>query len=333
MSLILREAGVHPDSTHHVVASLIQASLRGVDSHGINLFPHYCRELEAGRINKKPCFQIQQTAVSTVVMDADHAFGYHAGAVAMDKAVESAKKTGVAAVSVKNSSHFGSAAYFGLRAAEKDCLGFVFTNADALVKAHGSREAFWGTNPICFTAPMAGEPPFCLDMSTSAVSWNKIQNFRQNGLLIPAGWAFDENGNNVTDPNRARMLNPIGEYKGFGLAAMVDILCALLADGPLSKDILPMYTLPLSSKRCISHFFMAMDISKFIDPDKFKQRLREMAQRIRTLTPLDPASEVKVAGDPEKRTCGVRRTKGIPLNEVQLNEFLSLSPRFKDALQ
>lgn len=333
MVLILREKGVNPESTYHVVSSLIQASLRGVDSHGIILFPHYCRELQAGRINKDPCFQIKQTAVSTAVMDANHAFGYHAGAVAMDKAVESAENTGIAAVSVKNSSHFGAAAYFGLRAAEKDCLGFVFTNADALVKAHGSKEAFFGTNPICFTAPMAGEGPFCLDMSTSVVSWNKIQNFHQNDQSIPLGWAFDESGNNVTNPSKAKTLNPIGEYKGFGLGAMIDILCALLADGPLSKDILPMYTSSLSSKRCINHFFMAIDISKFTELHYFKQRLREMGQRIRNLEPLDSNSEVKMAGDPEKKTYRDRFLQGIPLNETQFNEFLSLSTRFRDAVK
>ena len=238
MILILKDKGVNQDSIHHVVSSLIDTSLRGVDSHGINLFPHYCRELDAGRINKNPHFQINQTAVSTASMNADHGFGYHAGVVAMDKAIELAKNTGMGAVSVKDSSHFGAAAYFGLRAAEKDCLGFAFTNADDLVKAHGGKESFFGTNPICFTAPMNSEEPFCLDMSTSVVSWNKIQNYRQSNESIPLGWAFDENGCEVTDPHKAKTLNPIGGYKGFGLGAMVDILCALLADGPLGLNTL-----------------------------------------------------------------------------------------------
>lgn len=333
MTSILKEKDVDQESTHHVVASLIQTSLRGVDSHGTNLFPHYCRELDAGRINKHPQFKIKQSAPSTAVMDADHGFGYHAGAVAMDKAVEFAKNTGVGAISVKNSSHFGAAAYFGLRAAEKDCLGLAFTNADALVKAYGSKESFFGTNPICFTAPMAGEEPFCLDMSTSVVSWNKVQNFRRDNQSMPLGWAFDESGGSTTDPKKAKTLNPVGEYKGFGLGAMIDILCALLAEGPFSKDILPMYAEPLSTKRRINHFLMAIDISKFTEIRHFKQRLKEMARRIRSLAPLDPNSQVKMAGDPEKEIYKIRLAQGIPLSEAKLKEFLSLSSRFKEAIK
>ncbi len=158
MAAELAKRHIDPESNQHVVASLVQTSLRGVDSHGINLFPHYCRAAEAGRINSRPHISISRTGPSTAVMDADH---------------------------VRNSTHFGAAAYFGLIAAERDCLGFAFTNADALVKAFGAKEAFFGTNPICFTAPLQNESPFCLDMATSLVSWNKINNYRREN----SAWA------------------------------------------------------------------------------------------------------------------------------------------------
>ena len=172
---------VDPVSIDHVVGSLVQTSLRGVDSHGINLFPHYCRAVESGRINGRPNPRIDQTAASTSIVDADNAFGHHAGALAIDHARERAAETGIAAAAVRNSSHFGAAAYFALRAAEHNCIGFAFTNADALVKAHNSAEPFFVTNPICCCAPMADEGPFSLDMATSLANWNKVNDARRAG--------------------------------------------------------------------------------------------------------------------------------------------------------
>jgi ureidoglycolate dehydrogenase (NAD+) len=322
--------GVCAESAQHVAASLAQTSLRGVDSHGIQLFPHYCRAVDAGRISKNPRFSFADTSPTTAILDADDAFGHHAGIVAIDRAVALAKTSGMGAVPVKNSSHFGAAAYFGLRAAANGCIGLAFTNADALIKAHGSKEAFTGTNPICFTAPIDGEEPFCLDMATSLVSWNKVVNHRRTGQPIPENWACDAEGQPVTDPNAARSLQPAGLYKGFGLSLVVDVLCALLSGGPTSKDLLPMYQ-KIETRRKISHFFMALDISRFSAPADFGRRMRDLVQRARTLPPLDAQVAVMVPGDPEKKTFKERTEAGLPIDDVKFAEFVGLSARFQEA--
>ncbi|MCX6291574.1 MAG: Ldh family oxidoreductase [Bacteroidetes bacterium] len=327
MKAVLKSKGVNDASLDHCVDSLIQTSLRGVDSHGIHLFPHYCRAVDGGRINKNPNFKITSTAASASMMNADHGFGHHAGAVAIDDAIEKAKKTGMSAIGVIDSSHFGAAAYFALRAADQDCIGWSFTNADALVKAHSSKEAFFGTNPICFTAPMEKEGPFCLDMATSTVSWNKIKNYRVANKNIPEEWAFDISGNSVTNPHDARSLRPSGDYKGFGLGMMVDILCAVLTGGIISKDLLPMFNSPIEEPRKISHFFMVMDISKFTDVKSFKKNLQDMADRIRML-PKVTEEEVMVAGDPEKKKYAKRITDGIPVDETIWKEFVAIDAAF-----
>ena len=226
----LHKREVSPGAVKNVVECLIQTSLRGVDSHGINLFPHYCKAVDAGRINSSPHITITAISDSTAILDADHTFGHHAGAIAMSEAIRISKKSGIGAVSVKNSTHFAAAAYYGLMAADNDCIGFAFTNADSLVKAANAKEAFFGTNPICFTAPLNTEGPLCLDMATSLVSWNKIVNFRREEKTIPSNWAFNQHGLPISDPHKAVSLNPAGEYKGFGLGMMVDILCALLSN-------------------------------------------------------------------------------------------------------
>src|SRR5262245_18696986 len=116
---ILAAANVDEDNAKHVIDGLIQTSLRGVDSHGIRLFPHYVRAVKAGRVNARPKMKFTKTGESAGRLDADHAFGHAAGALAMEHAIALAKKSGVGAVAVFNSTHFGAAAYYGLMAAEK----------------------------------------------------------------------------------------------------------------------------------------------------------------------------------------------------------------------
>ncbi len=320
--------GAVPEAAMHVAAAMVQTSLRGVDSHGINLFPHYHRALGAGRIHKAPKIAVIRQSASAAVVDADHAFGHHAGAVAIDLAIAMAKKTGIAAVSVKNSSHFGAAAYFSLRAAQENCLGFSFTNADALVQSYGSPEVFLGTNPICFTAPLKNEGPLCLDMATSIVSWNKIKDHRRHGESIPDDWACAKDGSAVTDPHLAACLRPMGGYKGYGLGIMVDILCGVLTNSLVSKDILPMYRSPLEKPRHISHFFMALDIRHFCDVEAFKAQLQDTVDRLRKQSPLVGGQEVMAPGDPEKKSYQRRIVEGIPVDKEVYEDYLAISKDF-----
>lgn len=319
--------GVDPAAVEHVCRALLSTSLRGTDSHGINLYPHYCRVVDSGRINKMPRFSLRGDRPAALVLDADHGFGHHAGRAAMDEAVARARIHGIAAVAVANSSHFAAAAYYALAAAEQGLIGLSFTNADALVKAAGGTRPYFGTNPICLAAPMAGEGPFCLDMATSQVSWNKILNRRRTGQPLEPGWAFDGDGAPTADAQAARSLAPSGDYKGFGLGMMVEMLCGLLADGPVATELLAMYQ-DLPARRSISHFFMAIDIAGFVDPARFAERLAGMAAAIRAMPALDPAQPVQVPGDPEKRSHAHRLGAGIPMDPAKFDEFLAVSPAF-----
>jgi len=327
----LSRRGVHPDSTMHVVRALVETSLRGVDSHGIILFPHYCRAVDGGRINKTPNMKALSQHASIALLDADHAFGHHAGSAAIEIARQMADQTGIGAVCVKNSTHFGAAAYFGLQVSRKGYMAFTFTNADSLVKAYGSDRAFFGTNPICFTVPMRDEDPFCLDMATSQVSWNKIKIYRMKKESVPEDWGFGPDGRPTSDPDAVKSLNPIGLYKGYGLGIMVEILCSLLASGPIALQVIPMFT-RINEKRSISHFFMVLDIRKFRLMESFLEDLQNMVEQVRNLPTLKGVSSVMIPGDPEKQVFKERSLRGIPIDEKTYEDFLQLSHDFSGAL-
>ena len=127
--------------------------------------------------------------------------------------------------------------------------------------------------PFRFVLQFLNEDPFYLDMATTTVSWNKILSHLAAGENLDYGWAVDENGKETLDPKMARALFPIGDYKGFGLSMMVEILCSLLTSMPYGKNITSMYKAPIDLPRLLGHFFMAINIESFTEKDLFKKRL------------------------------------------------------------
>lgn len=306
-----------------VIDNLVETSLRGVDSHGIRLIPHYVRALQIGRINKKPKFSFRKTSVTTAIFNADHGFGINAGIQAMSLAIDLAKEGGMGSVAVKNSTHFGAAAIYSLMAAKKNMIGLSFTNTDSLVLPFGAKYPYLGTNPICFAAPVAEESPFCLDMATSKIAWNKVLAHRRTNTPLDTYNVVDKEGNSCTDPHLASALLPLGEYKGYGLALMIEILCSMLTGMPYGKHIKKMYPLT-KEKRQISHFFLAIDIKKFQKIHDFKFSLKNMLEEIRSIPVAEEFKNVLVPGDPEKLSYSQRLKEGIPITEEVYEGVLSI---------
>lgn len=326
---VLLKAGVHEGTAGYVTEGLVQTSLRGVDSHGIRLFPHYLEGIKGGRINPKPNYKFTRTSSSTGLLDADHTFGHAAGIEAAKRAVELANEAGTGHIAVYNSTHFGAAAYYALEIAKHDMIGMSFTNTDALIKTYAGKRPFLGNNPICFAAPCNGEEPFCLDMATSVVTFNKIKQLRDEELPAPNGAGASSKGIETTNPNEITMLLPIGGYKGYGLSLMIEILCSMLTGMPYGPHISKMFEAPMHKKRFLGHFIGAMRIDCFQDKDIFKNRLSTMIQELRNEPSLDKNIAVQVAGDPEKKNCLERTKKGIPLKENTLETFLEIGEEFR----
>jgi LDH2 family malate/lactate/ureidoglycolate dehydrogenase len=317
----LTTAGVDDNVADSTARGLWKASIRGVDSHGIRLLPHYLAELAGGRINPDPDFEFERTAQSIGLFDADHTYGIAAGKRAMEHAIELAEEAGTGHVSVRNSSHCGSMAYFGLMAAEEDMLGYATTHGTANTKTPGSNRPFFGNNPICVTAPMRDEEPFCFDAAVTPISFNKVKQHRETDEPLPEGAAANKEGRETLDPHEATQLQYIGDYKGFGLAMSNDILNGLLSGMPVGQNISSMFGDPLSERRRLGHYYSAIRIDAFEDPAEFKRRLQELAEDVRSEPRADEDVPVQVPGDPEKRTQKKRSKEGIPVPQHDIERF------------
>lgn len=321
---LLEETGLISEHARLTAEAICTASLRGTDSHGIRLLPHYLEAIHVGRIDPKVEFQFSKTSPSTGVLDAHHGMAHAAVATAMDHAIALAEEAGTGFVSVKNSNHCGAMAYYGLRAAECDMIGLAFTNATAKLKVFNARETFFGINPTCITAPMEGEEPFCYDAAPTVMSNNEIKLYKEREEKLPEGVAADENGEMTTDPALSRMLLPLGGdiagYKGYGMAMVVDILCSLLSGMPNGKDVSTMYPADggaLEEKRFLAQFVGAIRIDVFQDVQVFKQRMKETADQVRQLTMQSNEGNriVMIPGDPEKKASAYRLREGIELSK------------------
>ena len=328
---ILIAWGVPDEPASQAAEALTDTDLHGVDSHGIGLIPAYDQRRGQGRINADAKPRIEREKAAVAIIDADKSLGHPVSIMAMNLACTKAKETGVALVGVRNSNHFGAAGYYSRLAAKQGMIGMAMTHAPgaAIVPTFG-RDAVLGTNPISLTAPAKKNKPFSLDMATSTVALNKVRNYSRRGYPIPLGWAMDHEGKPTTDGKvgyEARRVAPVGGsrelggHKGYGLAMMVEILCAVLMGAWAEPGEADAEGRPVKSDTQTGHFFLAIDPKHFRDDEAFNEDLDRMIDMLHATPPVDPEKPVLVAGDPEWATYEERSRDGVPLPETLIDEL------------
>jgi len=331
MSEALRRRGLSEEHTRYVVDGLLEASLRGVDTHGVRLFPTYLAELDGGRSRARPVLAWSGDRPAVRTLDAGGALGLVAGRVACGEAVRLAREHGVGAVSVRDSNHFGAASVYTLAMAREGALGLAFTNSDALVAPfHGVRPLF-GTNPVSMAVRGLGEDLFCADLATSQVSYSKVKHYRSQGLPLEPGWAVAADGGDAAEASETAQaagevaaLKPLGGHKGHCLNMMVEILCALLAGMPLDHELSHLYVEPYDEPRRVGHFFLALDVAAFLAPESFRSSLSRLMGEVRQ-QPAVAGEQVVVPGDLETASAAARRASGIPLTDDEAAFFARLA--------
>jgi ureidoglycolate dehydrogenase (NAD+) len=324
---LLTKIGLDKYSVDAVTTGLCETSLRGVDSHGVRLLPHYVKSSLSGRKNPKPKYNISKTFPSIAHLDADNAFGHAAGMKSIEIAIEMAQVQGVGIVAVSNSSHPGAMASMALKAARKGFIALAFTHADALVRSHNGTRPYFGTNPICIAVPREEKEPYCLDMASSIVSWNKVLLKKNSKTELIQGIAADSNGNLTTDPDEATCLVPAGEYKGYGIASMVDIFCGIYTGMQFGRAIPSMYKSPMDKTRHLGQFYMVFRVDGVVKKSDFLSTMQAMSDEVRAEPAVD-GEQVMMPGDPEVNTSKIRMKEGIPLDEATLDSFFRLSNEY-----
>jgi len=304
---------------------LVRADLRGIESHGVARLSRYIRRLKLNQMRAAAKLTVVKETPSTLLVDGENSLGQVVSYRVMEKCIAKAQSNGTCLATVKNSNHFGIAGYYAMMASDKNMMGISSTNAWPLVVPTFGREPLLGTNPISVAVPVARQPPFVLDMATSVVPIGKIEVYNRRGEPVPLGMAVDGKGRPTTSAKdilravydlKKGGLMPLGGleetagYKGYGLAVLVDILCAILSGASYGPNVgNPQDPKPSD----IGHFFGAVDIESFRPLNEFKEYMGKMTDSLRNSEKAEGQSRIYLAGEKEHEMEEERRKNGIPL--------------------
>lgn len=331
---VLAAAGADRETAQAATRAMLHGSRLGIDSHGVRLLDHYVTALEGGRVNPRPRMAWHGAFGAVAALDADHGHGALAAYRAMEHAADLAGRHGIAAVGIRNSSHFGPAGAYALAAVEAGCIGLAFCNADSFVRLHDGAQRFHGTNPIACAVPVPGGKPWLLDMATSAIPYNRVQLYKSLGRRLPQRVASDGAGEDTEDPAAVEMLAPLGAdfgFKGAGLAGLVEIFSAVLTGMKLSFDILPMSGPDFGTPREMGALVIALKPDAFASAETVAEAMQRYLLTVRT-SPPRAGGRVMAPGDREWAEAARREAAGVPLDPATAEAFARLGARFGIAL-
>ncbi|UCH57789.1 MAG: Ldh family oxidoreductase [Candidatus Bathyarchaeota archaeon] len=319
---IFSAQGLSREKAEFIAETLVEASLTGHDSHGVFYIPRYSERIREGHIDPKAEPKIVKETASTALLDGRWAPGQITALKVVETAVEKAMKNAVSAVGAFNCNHIGRVGYYTNWAAEKGVVAMMFVNVGhpAVTVFNGTGKVF-GTNPFSAAVPTGEVRPFLIDYATSVVAEGKITIARSKAEKIPTHWTRDRDGKVTDDPwaiKQGGWLLPFGEYKGYCLQLLNELLGAILTGSRTGLD--PKKEPPSTN----GVFAIALDPDAFIRLNDFKLQTDEILRQVRRVPP-EPGKRVLYPGEPEWETKDRRLSEGIPLPEETWSSILELA--------
>jgi (2R)-3-sulfolactate dehydrogenase (NADP+) len=277
----LIRAGTRPENAELVANALIRAELDGLPSHGVMRVPYYAEQVRRGRVDGWAVPRVTRAAPSVIRVDARHGFAYPAIAAGLQAVVDAVAQTGVGVVTIGRSHHSGVAGHHVEDLASRGLVAVMFTNNYARISAAGGRRPRFGTNPIAFACPRPSKPPLVVDLSMTVVAAGKIVMAARQGDPIPAGWAYDAQGEPTCDPARALdgSMAAIGGTKGAALALVVEILAAALTGSQFSFEAASEFGLGDGPRYSMGQVIIAIDPLR-LGPIAFFERIEVLCSEL-----------------------------------------------------
>ena len=239
-TMAFERLGLPRDQAVTVADCLVQANLRGLDSHGVARIPIYAKRLRLGVVNPRPTRATKRVAPSAAHLDGDDGMGMVTGTHAMASAIALARETGVGLVGVSRSTHFGMAAYYVLQAVAADCIGFAFTNSSPGMAPFGGTKPILGVNPLAVGVPADRRLPIVLDMAMSGIARGKMRLAAMHGEPIAEGLGVDAQGKPTTNGMAVfggGAVHPFGGPKGSALAIWMEIMGGVLTGATFAGEM------------------------------------------------------------------------------------------------
>jgi LDH2 family malate/lactate/ureidoglycolate dehydrogenase len=332
VSAIFEASGMSAVDAALLTRTLVASDLRGIHSHGVLRVPEYVAKLTTGGVDSRGQPRILRERGAIMTIDGGNSMGQIAGTFAMERVIERARTTGVAAAAVRGSNHCGAMDHYARMALACDMIGIATTNALPTMAPWGGADKIVGINPIGVAIPAGVENPIVLDIAFGATAHGKIRIYDQKGLSIPEGWAFDSNGVPTIDTAAALsgLIRPIGDYKGIGLAMVTGILSSLLSGAGYGLETGNMVDGAIAGAD--GQFFLALHVAAFEDVTTFKSRIDKIVRQVHDSRRAPGVERLYVPGEMEAELEMQRRRDGIPLNDITLADITTAARRFAIAM-
>ncbi|MBO0738712.1 MAG: malate/lactate/ureidoglycolate dehydrogenase [Alphaproteobacteria bacterium] len=324
-SRIFEAAGSSPEEVRVIADHLLEANLRGHDSHGVGLIPTYLQHLANGTVLANRKGRVVSEDGPLIVYDGERAWGQVAAREAVMLGIARARQTGVAVVALRNPHHIGRVGTYGEICADAGLVSFHFVNvtdARPAVAPWRGTDARFSTNPVCIAIPgPAPERPIILDMATSMIAMGKVRVARNKGEQLKPGTLLDGDGKPTTDPNamyrqsRGAVLT-FGEHKGYALAFVCEMLAgALCGSGTMRPERQGRGTATNGMLTIL------IDPSRLVDREWLREEIAAMTAYITASPPAHPDEPVLIPGDPERGTRAQRIANGVPIDDETWREI------------
>jgi LDH2 family malate/lactate/ureidoglycolate dehydrogenase len=327
---VLTRLGAPVEQATAIAANLIEADLQGVASHGIVRFPIYVDRIRAGVINPHPNVRVTRETRTTAVVDGDNGMGQWVGMRAMQIAIDKGLGGNCAFVSVRNSNHFGAAAYYAHMAVAHDMIGFSFTIGGINhMTPWGGAQAMLGNNPLAIALGAGEERPIVLDMACSVAARGKIIVAAKDNTPIPADWATGPDGQPTTDPVEALkgFVLPVGGPKGYSLTLVIGLLSTMLSGAAFGSEVTDMYE-DLERNQNVGHLFGVLPIALFEDVDVYKRRMDQAIREIRNVPRAPGVDRIYLPGEREQILAEERARTGVSIKDAVWEELQEVGKRF-----
>jgi L-2-hydroxycarboxylate dehydrogenase (NAD+) len=333
---LIAALGTPDDAAADVAEVLVASDRRGIASHGTARLPQYVALVEAGVLEPAARPRIVAERAALARFDAANGWGHHAGRIAVDWAIDAARRAGSATAIVGGSNHYGIAGWYALRAAAGGMIGLSMTNSSPLVAPTRGRDPLIGTNPIAIAAPAGRWGTFCLDMATSTVPRGRIEVAARRAEALPVGWAIGPDGRPATTPEAALegALLPLGGleetagYKGYGLGLAVDLLTGVMSDSAFGPNVIPLFSTHDGPSN-VAQAYVVIDPAAIDEPGAFEDRLeRYLDQLTAARTAPDAPDRVLVPGEPEAAAERLADERGIVVDAGHAANLRALAERF-----
>jgi len=315
---IFESSGASNAHATEVAEHLVQANLKGHDSHGVGMIPTYANSLKKGCLDPVANIQVLKDKGAILLVDGQKGFGQVVGRQATELALERVKDTGIVCLGLRNAHHLGRIGSYGEQCGNAGFASVHFVNVvghEPQVVPFGGREPRMTTNPFCCVVPRKGKTPIVLDMATSAVALGKVRVAHMKGEQVPPGALVDHEGQATTDPavmyeEPRGALGPFGLHKGYGLALMCELLGGALAGEWTAQPEQP------RPGTIINNMLMfVFDPDIFDGAQKFEKEVEAMLAYILSSAPAKGVDKVRIPGQPELEAMAERSMHGIDIDD------------------